>query len=255
MEATAVENPAVQAAIAALEKAKKERADTASQSAASDGDKDKSQKKGRTAFTRDQIKMLEMQFRIKKYLTAPERCQMAQKLSLTDTQVKTWFQNRRMKWKRQAEEYEMDQRIRQQRLANTNHAYQVQAYQQMMHPAAAAVHAQNSFRPSTSLTHDPHSMTANPMNAWNSPASAPAPAVTAYAAAAPAPGPCNYYPSNMAMSSRAGTAPMAAAQASLQPQASRPQAAWAVPQAQFQGGMVHALQHNPSQPQTVNVWQ
>ena len=55
----------------------------------------------RTAFTSGQLKSLEEKFRGKKYLTISERTCLANDLNLTDTQVKTWFQNRRTKWKKQ----------------------------------------------------------------------------------------------------------------------------------------------------------
>lgn len=55
----------------------------------------------RTAFTSGQLKSLEQKFRGKKYLTVSERICLANDLGLTDTQVKTWFQNRRTKWKKQ----------------------------------------------------------------------------------------------------------------------------------------------------------
>lgn len=55
----------------------------------------------RTAFTCTQLKSLEEKFRGKKYLTITERNNLAKGLNLTDTQVKTWFQNRRTKWKKQ----------------------------------------------------------------------------------------------------------------------------------------------------------
>lgn len=55
----------------------------------------------RTAFTSSQLKSLEEKFHDKKYLTITERNSLAKGLNLTDTQVKTWFQNRRTKWKKQ----------------------------------------------------------------------------------------------------------------------------------------------------------
>ena len=54
----------------------------------------------RTAFTSSQLKCLEEKFQDKKYLTIAERNKLAKALNLSDTQVKTWFQNRRMKWKK-----------------------------------------------------------------------------------------------------------------------------------------------------------
>jgi len=38
----------------------------------------------------------------KKYLSVQDRMELAARLNLSDTQVKTWYQNRRTKWKRQA---------------------------------------------------------------------------------------------------------------------------------------------------------
>lgn len=55
----------------------------------------------RTAFTSGQLKSLEHKFTKKKYLSISERDNLAKSLKLSDTQVKTWFQNRRTKWKKQ----------------------------------------------------------------------------------------------------------------------------------------------------------
>ena len=65
-------------------------------------------KKARTAFSREQVADLEKKFQEKKYLSSAERGELAEKLKLSDMQVKTWFQNRRMKYKRQSEEAEME---------------------------------------------------------------------------------------------------------------------------------------------------
>ncbi|KAM6954441.1 homeobox protein Nkx-3.1 [Aplochiton taeniatus] len=58
------------------------------------------QKRSRAAFTHLQVIELEKKFNHQKYLTAPERAQLANTLTLTETQVKIWFQNRRYKTKR-----------------------------------------------------------------------------------------------------------------------------------------------------------
>lgn len=59
------------------------------------------QRKARTAFSDHQLKELEASFEAKKYLTVQDRVELAAKLKLSDTQVKTWYQNRRTKHKRQ----------------------------------------------------------------------------------------------------------------------------------------------------------
>ncbi|UYV60522.1 hypothetical protein LAZ67_1001408 [Cordylochernes scorpioides] len=56
-------------------------------------------KKPRTSFTRMQICELEKRFRKQKYLASGERAALAKQLRMTDAQVKTWFQNRRTKWR------------------------------------------------------------------------------------------------------------------------------------------------------------
>jgi len=58
------------------------------------------QRKARTAFTDYQLQTLERTFEKQKYLSVQDRQELAAKLNLTDTQVKTWYQNRRTKWKR-----------------------------------------------------------------------------------------------------------------------------------------------------------
>lgn len=58
-------------------------------------------RRARTAFTYEQLVALENKFRTTRYLSVCERLNLALSLSLTETQVKIWFQNRRTKWKKQ----------------------------------------------------------------------------------------------------------------------------------------------------------
>ncbi|XP_022918547.1 homeotic protein empty spiracles-like [Onthophagus taurus] len=63
-------------------------------------------KRIRTAFSPSQLLKLEHAFEKNHYVVGAERKQLAQSLSLTETQVKVWFQNRRTKHKRMQQEEE-----------------------------------------------------------------------------------------------------------------------------------------------------
>ena len=56
----------------------------------------KKPRRRRTAFTHAQLQYLERKFRCQKYLSVADRADVAEALSLTETQVKTWYQNRRL---------------------------------------------------------------------------------------------------------------------------------------------------------------
>jgi hypothetical protein len=56
----------------------------------------KKPRKARTAFTDMQLQTLEKTFEHQKYLSVQDRMELAAKLNLSDTQVKTWYQNRRL---------------------------------------------------------------------------------------------------------------------------------------------------------------
>ncbi|XP_054655406.1 ventral expressed homeobox [Dunckerocampus dactyliophorus] len=62
------------------------------------------QRRMRTKFSSEQINKLESTFSQHKYLGASQRRKLAENLNLAETQVKTWFQNRRMKLKREVQE-------------------------------------------------------------------------------------------------------------------------------------------------------
>ncbi|CAG6017898.1 unnamed protein product, partial [Menidia menidia] len=70
-----------------------------------EAERDGAQRRVRTKFSPEQISKLEKIFSKHKYLDSGERVKTAQKLNLTETQVRTWFQNRRMKLKREVQDY------------------------------------------------------------------------------------------------------------------------------------------------------
>lgn len=59
-------------------------------------------RKQRPLFTQQQVQTMEQEFARHRYVSEGKRAELASSLNLTETQVKTWFQNRRTKWRKEA---------------------------------------------------------------------------------------------------------------------------------------------------------
>ena len=58
-------------------------------------------KKKRPLFSQHQVQTMENEFLKNRYITENKRAELSSQLDLTETQVKTWFQNRRTKWRKE----------------------------------------------------------------------------------------------------------------------------------------------------------
>ncbi|KHN81088.1 Hematopoietically-expressed homeobox protein HHEX [Toxocara canis] len=88
-------------------------------------------KGGQIRFTNEQTDALEQKFGTHKYLSPQERKKLAKNLELSERQVKTWFQNRRAKWRRIRKDGEEEEEIpsgtsarSMQHFTNHHHPYQ-----------------------------------------------------------------------------------------------------------------------------------
>ncbi|XP_012564157.2 ALX homeobox protein 1 [Hydra vulgaris] len=68
-------------------------------------------KRRRTIFTIYQLERLECEFQQQQYLVGHERRYLAKDLGLNEVQVKVWFQNRRIKWRKSSLHHNIDMQI------------------------------------------------------------------------------------------------------------------------------------------------
>ncbi|CAD5222086.1 unnamed protein product [Bursaphelenchus xylophilus] len=114
-------------------------------------------KGGQIRFTNEQTDSLETTFDKNKYLTNPQRRQLAKKLQLSERQVKTWFQNRRAKWRRVRKDGDEEEDLAHSIHSNNPFNQRLQSMPSLSSP--------NSPNPSTQFIKNfPHSGSANVLN-------------------------------------------------------------------------------------------
>lgn len=102
----------------------------------------------RAVFSDHQRKGLETAFIKQKYISKPDRKKLAAKLGLKDSQVKIWFQNRRMKWRNNKER----------ELMKSKHMNQKQQQQQS---SSSLDHSGNNSHTASSSIHDQSKISLN----------------------------------------------------------------------------------------------
>lgn len=102
-------------------------------------------RKPRQAYSAKQLDQLESEFKHDKYLSVNKRMELSKNLNLTEIQIKTWFQNRRTKWKKQ-----LTSRLK---IAQRQGMY-ANAYLSTLFPSPQQIHQSSST--GYQLLHHPH---------------------------------------------------------------------------------------------------